>query len=116
MRSLRFSAFALCFLVLGSCTSAVRKPPPGTADLVPCNTFLQGVRTARYEDYAGRPGVKVRDQAAFEEVRGHVLKMYDGVQPVHTSLSHGVLCECIAMASAPAVRLLGLTRIEPPPP
>ncbi len=116
MRSLRFSAIALCFLVLGSCTSAVRKPPPGTADLVPFNTFLQGVRTARYEDYAGRPGVKVRDQAAFEEMRAHVLKMYDGVQPVHTFVSDGALFDCIAIASQPAVRLLGLTRIERQPP
>ena len=74
------------------------------------------MRTARYEDYAGRPGVKVRDQAAFEEMRAHVLKMYDGVRPVHTFVSDGALFDCIAIASQPAVRLLGLTRIERQPP
>ena len=77
MRSHRFLPFALCFLLLSGCTSPVRKLPPGTAVLVPFNTFLQGVRSARYEDYAGRSGAKVRDQAAFEEMRAHVLKMYD---------------------------------------
>jgi hypothetical protein len=49
-------------------------------------------------------------------MRTHVLKMYDGVQPVHTFVSDGALFDCIAIASQPAVRLLGLDRIERQPP
>src|SRR5947208_5409800 len=49
-------------------------------------------------------------------MRAHILKMYDGVQPVHTFVSDGALFDCIAIASQPAVRLLGLTRIERQPP
>ncbi|HUL03477.1 MAG TPA: hypothetical protein VLV16_09645 [Gemmatimonadales bacterium] len=115
MRSLRLSVCALCSLLLASCTSMVPKTP-GTADFVPFTTFLQGVRSARYEDSTGRDVVKVRDQAAFEEMRAHILKMYDGVQPVHTFVSDGALFDCIAIASQPAVRVLGLTQIERPPP
>jgi hypothetical protein len=60
--------------------------------------------------------VKVRDRGAFDEMRAHVLRLYDGVTPVHTFVSEGALFDCIPVSAQPAVRLLGLTRIERQPP
>jgi len=105
----------LCLIALEGC-AGLGQPPPGTPPLVQFDAFLQGVRAARYEDFAGRPGVKVRDRAAFDEMRAHVLKLYDGVTPVHTFVSEGALFDCIPVSAQPAVRLLGLTRIERQPP
>lgn len=110
-RGLAAAVCALCLLVLDGC--AVFTPvPPGTPPLVAFDAFLQAVRSARYEDYAGRPGVKVRDRAAFDEMRAHVLSLYAGVKPVHTFASEGALFDCITVDTQPAVRALGLSRIE----
>src|SRR5438128_8424849 len=66
---------------------------------IPFGAFLQGVREARFMDYAGREDVKVRDKTAFEEMRAHVLRMYEGVRQTHTFVSGGQYFDCITVDS-----------------
>jgi hypothetical protein len=112
MRYRRILAFGAVVLLV----ACAHKPPAGTAPFVPFDAFLKDVRAARYQDYAGRPGVKVRDQAAFEEMRAHIVRMYDGVSPVHTFVVEGQLFDCVPVDTQPSVRLLKLDRVERTPP
>jgi Neprosin len=76
---------------------------------------LDRTRTARFSDYAGRVGVAVESEKAFEEMRRHIIDMYEGVQVVSSFIHIGNYVDCITIESQPTVRRLGLTEIAKPP-
>jgi hypothetical protein len=57
----------------------------------------------------------VEDQAAFEQMRAHLLSLYDGVHVNHSFESEGEAYDCIPIMEQPAVRLNGITEIATPP-
>jgi len=71
----------------GPAVSGASQPGPAGA-AVPFADFLAGVRSARYGDYAGKPGTAVRNEAAFEEMRRYLLDRYATAR-VGTSLVLG---------------------------
>jgi hypothetical protein len=78
--------------------------------------FLRDVRTAEYGDYAAREDARVRDEQSFEEMRRHVLRMYEGAVEVHSFLLDGHVVDCITVETQPSIRLLGLGSLVREPP
>src|ERR1700678_1220625 len=77
--------------------------------------FMQEVQSAPATSYVGAPGSNVRDAAALEEMRAHILRMYSGM-PVINSFEHdGQTFDCVPVMAQPSVRLRGMTQLAPPP-
>jgi hypothetical protein len=62
--------------------------------VVPFAAFLAGVRSASYRSYAGRPGTRVRDEQAFEEMRGFVLARYSDARVARSYMAAGAVFDC----------------------
>lgn len=58
---------------------------------------------------------KVRDEAAFEEMRQAVLDRYQGVQVTHSFVLDNQHYDCVPLQQQPAVRKFHLTEIAKPP-
>jgi len=84
---------------------------------LPLAEFLPGVAAARFESFARGPGARVLSAAAFEEMRRHVLSLYEGValDGVHSFLLDGHHFDCLPIEQQPSVRGLGLTHVETAP-
>ena len=98
------SKLSLCILatftlfVIVACGSASSSTGGGSNQgntSVPFTVFIQNVTNARYSDYAHLPTTKVQNEQAFEEMRAHILKLYDGVQVDSTYMSDGQYIDCI---------------------
>ena len=72
----------------------------GSASIVPFDTFLAGVTSATYQQYANLPGTKVSDAAAFGEMRAYLLDKYRGARVSRTFAESGGLFDCIEQAAA----------------
>ena len=126
MQKFRAVACAAFVLALGANSATEQEatvPPPtdttSSADEPPFisfDEFLQGVQEATFEDFVGRDGVGVRDEQSFEEMRTHILIMYDGVEQVSTFVVEGSYFDCITIDSQPSVRLLDLGDVVREPP
>src|SRR5579864_5866279 len=64
-------------LVLAAATTAFAQPE--SVQFESHDHFMQNTRSARFTDFAVRRETKVRDEAAFEEMRQSVLNRYEGV-------------------------------------
>jgi len=108
------------FFLLSACTPTTETPaPPTDTATAPTDTpvapdggtfvsfdeFLQNVRDASFEDYAAREDAQVRDDDSFEEMRNHILNMYDGVEYVSTFVVDNQYFDCITIESQPSARL-----------
>ena len=76
--------------------------------LTPFQDFIAGVRAAN----AGA----LQDAGAFEEMRQHILTMYQGVEVTHSFVLDAHPFDCVPIEQQPSVRLLGLASIASPPP
>ena len=72
------------FVLLLSLALAACDPSDKTEGLVSYGDFLDGVRVAEFERYAARDVARVRDRRTFEEMRTHILEMYDGAERTHS--------------------------------
>lgn len=69
------------------------------------SAHLASVAAARYADYAARSDARVRDAAAFEEMRAYLLDQYAGVQATHSFLDDGdQIFDCIPAEQQPELR------------
>jgi len=102
-----------CFLFV---TSTMLNAQPAQNKFVPFNDFIAATRAANSGDYLGKPSAQVSDEPAFEEMRQHILKLYDGVQISHSFTLDGDNFDCIPEMQQPGVRLRGLKSIASPPP
>jgi len=78
-------------------------------------SFERSLERAVAGDFAGRPGVHVRDAAAFDAMRAHLLSLYRGMTATSTFAFDGEIYDCVPVAQQPSVRLLGLHAIDTPP-
>jgi len=83
---------------------------------VPFANFMEGTQSASFSEYAGLPGIQVTDAGAFEEMRQHILTMYQGVNVQHSFVQGQQHFDCVPMGQQPSVRLLGLSSVAAPPP
>jgi len=73
------------------------------AGFIPFQNFIAGVRSTT----AGN--------AAIEEMRQHILTMYQGVEVTHSFVLESHF-DCVPVEQQPSVRLLGIASISSPPP
>src|SRR5580698_307089 len=82
--------------------------------LVPFQTFLHNTQSASAADYTSLPASKVKDQGAFEEMRGHIMSLYQGVNVSHSFILDGDQFDCVAIEQQPSFRMQGLKSIATP--
>jgi hypothetical protein len=88
----------------------------GPSQFVPFNDFLASIRAADSGEYLARPTSRVKDAASFEEMRHHILTMYEGVEVSHTFVLDSSYFDCIPIMQQPSVRIPGLKSIASAPP
>jgi hypothetical protein len=99
--------FALTTLLHGQST-------PGT--FVAFGDFIDRANTADSGEYMAREGSRVKDAAAFEEMRQHILSIYQGVEVSHSFLLGSHHFDCVPVEQQPSFRLLGQKKVASPPP
>jgi hypothetical protein len=92
-------ATAACGQVAGSGTGS--DAGGGTGRIVPFSAFLDSVRSASYRDFTGRPGIRVRDDRAFAQMRSYLLDRYRDVHVVRSYAIGGAIFDCTEQAGAP---------------
>jgi hypothetical protein len=126
MKANRRTRFGWLFLVPVLCcgligSSSVAQAGPGAPGFVPFSEFLHGVAAADLTAFLARPETRARTPEAFEEMRRHILSLYEGVTPEAAAGMHSFVLDsqhfdCIAVEQQPAVRGLGLSHVEAEPP
>jgi hypothetical protein len=102
---------ALALLALTGVLHAQAEPQ----QLVPFQTFLHNTQSATAADYTSLAASKVKDQGAFEEMRGHIMSLYQGVNVSHSFVLDGDQFDCVAIQQQPSFRMQGLKSIATPP-
>lgn len=101
----RLTGVLVVALLTTSC--ALLRPSWQLADrgYVKLDDFIASVKAARADDYLGRRGTRVRDTAAFEEMRTPIVSMYDGITMTHSFVARdGAHVDCIALQQQPALK------------
>jgi len=83
---------------------------------VPFDDFVASTRTANSSAYLSQSTSKVKDAQALEEMRQHVLNLYQGVEVSHSFVLDGDHFDCVPVEQQPGVRMHGLKSIATPPP
>src|SRR5207249_8761685 len=83
----------------------------GTNHFVSFNEFIEKTKASVFNPSTH----KAVNAAAFEEMRQHILKLYEGVQVSHSFTVGSQTYDCVPIEQQPAVRLLGLKGIAAPP-
>jgi hypothetical protein len=77
------------------------------------DAFRIATDAARHENFAGKDGVKVADEAAFTAMKAHIAGLYRGVNEVHSfEDENGSVFDCIPVSQQPALK--GATPAQPP--
>ncbi|HVR07515.1 MAG TPA: neprosin family prolyl endopeptidase [Thermoanaerobaculia bacterium] len=106
----------LCLLLVAGAAPAMVAAQQASGDtFVGLRAFLSAVTAAQPEAYMARPASKVRTSAAFEEMRRHVLTMYEGVQSKHGFVLDSQYFDCIPIEQQPSLRLRKLKLAALPP-
>jgi hypothetical protein len=88
----------------------------GPKQFVPFRSFMDQTLTADSADYVAEPGNNVKDGAAFEEMRQHILNLYQGVDVYHSFVLGSSYYDCVRIDQQPAFRKYGLKQTATPPP
>jgi hypothetical protein len=84
--------------------------------LVPFADFVAAITSTSDADLLSRLASRVRDAAALQEMRLHLLTLYQGVHVAHSQSLDGQVFDCVPVGEQPSVRLLGLSAIAATPP
>ena len=84
---------------------------PPAATFVSFEDFITSVESADATTYLVAPDAKVESDDAFEDMREHILSLYDGVQVTHSFLLGPQYVDCVPILQQPSVRALGLTEL-----
>ena len=108
------AAFALTLSAAISTTAALSQT--ANTNFVPFPKFVAGLSSAHAQDFAHRPGVALRDAAAFEEMRHYLLTFYTGVSVQHSFALGAQVFDCVPVMQQPSVRLGKIMALDSPPP
>ena len=89
----------LALFVFGGMLGGVAGAQSATTDFVPFGSFIDKTSNADANDYMARPASKVQDAASFEEMRQHILNMYQGVEVNHSFVLGSAHYDCIPECS-----------------
>lgn len=112
MPNLRSALLALSVPLLALAAEAQKAP----VTFVPFDQFIQGVASADASELIARPSAKVTTTASVEEMRQHILSLYQGVQVAHSYVLDSQTFDCVPIQQQPSVRILGLSKIAAAPP
>jgi hypothetical protein len=98
---------AFCFTLLGGCRKQPETPTPQPGAF---DQFLKDVSSAKASEYMGKPGVQVESQAAFEEMKAHILKLYEGVTVSNSFSENSQMVDCVPLEQQPGLRRSGAAR------
>jgi len=113
MRRTRAMLCAGLFVVAAVGMLHAQVPP---SQFVTFKNFMQSTLGASSAMYITRSGTGVKDASAFEEMRQHILSMYQDVHVSHSFERDNIHVDCVPIMEQPSVRLLGLKEIATPPP
>jgi len=113
MRTLNLRILAAIAVIVMAAGPIYAQP---SGQFTPFQNFVVEVQTANPNNYVGQPGNLVRDAAAFEEMRQHILNIYEGVAITHSYVLDSHTFDCVPVLEQPGVRLRGLGSIASPPP
>jgi hypothetical protein len=77
--------------------------------------------TAQYENYAKQVGVRVKGLTEFDQMRAHVMSLYEGVKVRNSFVFAEDHIDCVAVETQPGLRISGSTNLRrtlakaPPP-
>src|SRR4051812_10191045 len=71
---------------------------------VPFPQFLSATRDANASDFVGKQNLRVKDDASFQEMRNHILSLYEGVTVKHSFLEDGRHVDCVPFEQQPSLR------------
>jgi hypothetical protein len=83
-------------------------------EFVPFHRFVEETRTSTLENL--HPQSRVKEAAALEEMRTHILGLYGDVQVSHSFVLGSDHFDCIPVLQQPATRVIGLNTIATAPP
>jgi hypothetical protein len=89
---------------------------PASPAIEPFDEFVEDLATAPAAAYVGQRETAVGSEAALEEMRQHLLRLYHGVTVDHSFAIDDQVFDCVPLMQQPSVRLLGLTHIADTPP
>src|SRR5271167_2681467 len=104
----------LCLILMA--LSAAMNAQNATSQFVPFANFIQSVSTADSAAYVGQPGNQIQDAASFEQMRQHILSIYNGVEVSHSFVVDLQHFDCVPINQQPSVRLLGINNVAASPP
>jgi hypothetical protein len=105
--------FAALFIAVSLGAVNAQEAP---SQFVPFNDFIWNTEAARFEDYFARAESRAKDASAFEEMRQHILAMYEGVEVSHSYMLDSNHFDCVPIKQQPTIRILGLKNIALAPP
>jgi Neprosin len=80
------------------------------------NEFRNSLYSASYDNFHLQPNAKIESKEAFDEMRNHLLALYEGVEVPHSFLeSGGHIVDCLPAEQQPSLRKSGLKMLSPPP-
>jgi hypothetical protein len=71
---------------------------------VPFQQFLSATRDAKASDFVGKQNLRVKDDASFQEMRDHILSLYEGVTVKHSFVEDGRHVDCVPFEQQPSLR------------
>lgn len=101
-----------CAMIAAIAIAASCKHPNqrGMEGFVGFNDFVQQTRSAKFEDYQGKPGVQVESASAFEEMKAHLAQLYEGITPTNSFSERGRFVDCVPLEQQPGLRRPGAAR------
>jgi hypothetical protein len=87
-----------------------------STQFVPFKQFFQESSGVNPAVYLFRPGNRVRDVRSFEQMRQHILLLYQGVEVSHSFTRDSDYFDCVAIEQQPSVRVLHLKEVAAPLP
>src|SRR6185437_505811 len=82
----------------------------------PFLSFLRTLKTAPATSYVSRTATAVKTAADFEQMRRHLLGLYEGVHVRRSFIWREDTFDCVPVFEQPAARTLKITRLAEPPP
>ncbi|MFL6449683.1 MAG: neprosin family prolyl endopeptidase [Bryobacteraceae bacterium] len=82
---------------------------------VPFNEFVQSVRSVQTKAVTSAARARVTDGAKVDQMRQHLLNLYDGVSVSHSFVIGAHTADCVPLTQQPTVRAMGIKDLAAPP-
>jgi Neprosin len=92
-------------LLISGCSKSRVPPPPPTRPFQPFDAFVASVQHAQSTTFVGQPGFAVESAGAFEEMKRHLLELYEGVTARNSFVGPDrQIVDCIPIEQQPGLR------------